>query len=446
MARSSSRPTALRLAAHFPGTLGIVALTIVFFGLEHALGGGMDTEILLRLGSMRADRVSEHWELWRLVTPMLLHFGAVHLVLNMLALAQLGPLVEGFWGTRRMVVFYVVCGLASSLTSAAFNPVGRPGSVGASGAIMGLAGVLLGASSFGDPRIRAELAVLRRPLFRGVALTLFIGLALVLWQPVVVVDNSAHVGGLLTGMLIAFGYPDPIAPDDAEETRRRRSSMKLGFAGTLLVVIASVASMGLHGPRAVATLAPDMAELSAIRVSRRPTDLVAILEMIDWHTQAGEIPQLVERVERALEKFEDPANVSLLAEVLNAQSADGKDRDEVQELVLERWLALTPDDPAALNAAAWHLVTRPNAAKRDPLRAEALSRKSLERIDDPASRYGKGLRAAYLDTLAEALFLQARYDEARGVQQEAVDLARDIGLELADLEDRLRKIERALRG
>ena len=101
--------------------MGLLALTAVFFAIEHLLGGGMEVLVHLRLGALRADRVAEHNEYFRLLMPLFLHHGLIHLLFNGFALLQLGALVEHFWGSRRLLAYYVVCGLGASLVSAVLN-------------------------------------------------------------------------------------------------------------------------------------------------------------------------------------------------------------------------------------------------------------------------------------------------------------------------------------
>lgn len=436
------------VARRFPGTLGITALTILFFVLEHALGGGTDLRAQLRLGALRPDRVSEHFEVWRLVMPMFLHHGLVHLVLNGFALIQLGPLVESLWGTRRLLVFYVSCGIASSLVSAAFSPAGYAGGVGASGAIMGLAGVLLGTTWFGEESVRAFLVdLLGRRLLHGVLLTLALGMGL--WLILPIVDNWGHLGGLACGLLIALAHPDPIDRNDVEAT-----------AGSFAAVAILALAMGftaVNGGRILETYDIDTARILSVRASQQQgglQEVQVLLEMVDRYDAAGASAEGLDRFERAIAKFDEVVWLRELAAGLTMQADAGSDRDAHIAVAFERWLALAPDDPQALNAAAWHLVTRSNVALRDPIRAERLSRESLARLpgqdDGPGgvlawiSPSTKELRSGYLDTLGEILFQQGRIAEAREVQAEAVALATELDLAvLPDLTERLAKIESA---
>lgn len=422
----------------FPGTVALVALTVAVFFAERALGGTTDLRAQVRLGALRPDRLVEHYELWRLVMPMFLHHGVIHLALNGLALVQLGPLVEGLWGSRRMVSFYVGSGVVSALASAAFTPDGYAAAVGASGAIMGLAGVLLGTSVFGEESARAFLVdLLGQRLLRGVLLTLAIGIGL--WFVMPIVDNWGHIGGLATGLAIAFGHPDPVDRNEAQTT--------IGFGLAGAAVIAAFVAMGVRGGDAMATIDLDTARTLSVRASRNPGGLTTadvLLEMLTWYDKAGAGAEGLDRFERGVDKFDGALPLQLLAAGLLAQSEAGADRDVHLALTIERWCAIAPDDPNALNALAWHLVTRTDVSARDPARAERLARESLARIPDPDATAGKQMRAAFLDTLAEALFQLERFDEARVAQTESVKLARQLDLDdLPELDARLRKIEAA---
>ncbi|MEZ4238265.1 MAG: rhomboid family intramembrane serine protease [Myxococcota bacterium] len=443
----SRRPSPWRVVRRFPGTLGIAALTLATFALEHALGGGLDLRAHVRIGALRTDRLAEHWEVWRLVMPMFLHYGAVHLLLNGLAFLQLGPIVEGLWGTRRLVTFYVASGVVATLFSAASNPEGSV-AVGASGALMGLAGLLLGTSLYGEESARAFLVqLLGQRLLRAVLLTLAIGVGL--WFVLPIVDNWAHIGGLVTGLVLALAYPDPVDRSEPEDT--------LGAAVAVAVVAAAFAASAAFGGAAMPTMALDTARQLSSRASRNPGRLAAVqslVPMLEWYDEAGATAEGDERFARAVDKFRDPILLQMLASDLFADEAEGRHRDLALARVLERWIALQPDRPEALNALAWLLVTRDDddGAQRDPVRAEALAREAIARVPAEgggggclgAAASADGMRAQLLDTLGEALFLQGRYDEALEVQRQSVALARELQLDVLDeLEGRLHKIEEA---
>lgn len=131
---------------------------------------------------------------WRLITSMFLHFGIVHLVMNMFALYWLGTLLEPAVGTTRFVLIYFFCGIVAGIASLLFN-LFIP-SAGASGAIFGLFGYQLGAaliSSFED-----------KQRLRGVLVSFGVFLAInTIFTLQMNVDVWGHVGGCVAGLVIA---------------------------------------------------------------------------------------------------------------------------------------------------------------------------------------------------------------------------------------------------
>lgn len=77
-------------------------------------------------------------EVWRLVTPIFLHAGLVHLATNLLMQLRVGLFVETLWGTRVYTAIYLASGVFASVYSCAFKP--EQISVGASGSLMGVMG------------------------------------------------------------------------------------------------------------------------------------------------------------------------------------------------------------------------------------------------------------------------------------------------------------------
>src|SRR6202040_1941960 len=100
---------------------------------------GLDGEVLYRLGALWAPAIV-HGEPYRLITAMFLHGGLISIGFNMMVLLDIGPVVEEVYGSARYFFFYTVCGISGSLLSARF---GSAPAVGASGAILGLIGVLI---------------------------------------------------------------------------------------------------------------------------------------------------------------------------------------------------------------------------------------------------------------------------------------------------------------
>jgi rhomboid protease GluP len=159
-------------------------------------------------------------EWWRLGTAMFLHFGVVHLAMNMLALWDGGRLVERIFGPTRFAAIYFSSGLTGNLLSLIVQG-DRAVSGGASGAIFGIYGAFLAYLLHERRRLHPRGF---RWMFWGAAA--FSGITLTLGFLIPGIDNAAHVGGLVTGatggfvLLQPFTSTDPIAAPYAATGRR----------------------------------------------------------------------------------------------------------------------------------------------------------------------------------------------------------------------------------
>ena len=165
-------------------------------------------------------------EAWRLLSSVFLHSGAVHLGFNMISLYFLGSFVEVAFGRARFLALYLLSGLAGGLAYLYFGGFNAP-AVGASGAIFGLLGGVLGYAlrrgtfSWQNPLIRQLLILL--------ALNLYIGFS------IPNISNTAHLGGLAGGF--AFGWL--IAPSIYSRKRLRAISPVAVVLGAELLLLAA---------------------------------------------------------------------------------------------------------------------------------------------------------------------------------------------------------------
>jgi rhomboid protease GluP len=134
-----ARPTLFSKLAR--ATQMLIVLNVVMFGAELGLGGSTNGEALYRLGALFPPAV-RGGEWWRLVAAIFLHFGVLHLAMNMIALWMLGPFTEFALGFRRFLLIYMLTGIGSMGFVMAFasGPNGEQVTVGASGSVMGLIG------------------------------------------------------------------------------------------------------------------------------------------------------------------------------------------------------------------------------------------------------------------------------------------------------------------
>lgn len=178
---------------------------------------------------------------WRLLVSNYVHVGIIHIGFNMWCLWSLGLLAERIFDPFTYVFIYTACGLSGSLMSVWRHPLAV--GVGASGAIFGLAGALITALYYGD------LPVPREAL-KGTLKSLlsFAGYNLLFGALVPGIDNFAHVGGLLAGLLLGAAMAKGLlAPRQARAARRRAAlvvtALALAGAYVLLRNFATIPSL-----------------------------------------------------------------------------------------------------------------------------------------------------------------------------------------------------------
>lgn len=150
-------------------------------------------------------------EAWRIPASMFLHFGVIHLGMNMLALWNVGRLVERLTGAVGFLIMYLAAGIGGALASLWWNP--GVISAGASGAVFGVLGALLGYVLPRRDTIPMEvLSHFRSTVFGFLAFNLLFGLS------VTFIDNAAHLGGFGVGTACGLLLSRPLT---REMVRRR---------------------------------------------------------------------------------------------------------------------------------------------------------------------------------------------------------------------------------
>lgn len=186
-----------------------------------------------------------HGEWYRLITVTLVHdpTSFLHLFFNMYALYYAGTLVERLYGSRLMLVFYVLCGIAGSTMTFVFGDA--LGGVGASGAIFGLFGVVLVATRFHRSMLDRQSSAIASQIGILIVINLVIGLVGALN-----VDNFAHIGGLLAGLWLGLIIPPGRVPTLGSMWQQQRGTPRpraqvlglrlLGVAALLAVIAVGV--------------------------------------------------------------------------------------------------------------------------------------------------------------------------------------------------------------
>jgi membrane associated rhomboid family serine protease len=195
-------------------------------GLGGLLGG--DTPLMHKLavvgGPLCQDSVNgpvydcgvAHGEYYRLFTAMFMHYGVLHLLLNMYALWILGRTLEAFLGPIRFLALYLVAGLGGNVAAYVFQPNAL--SAGASTAIFGL--------------FAALFVVLRKQGLSTAAVLPVIIINLVFTLTVPGISIAGHLGGLVVGGLVGAGF--------AYAPKEHRSALQAATVAIALVALAGL--------------------------------------------------------------------------------------------------------------------------------------------------------------------------------------------------------------
>ena len=192
-----------------PATNTLLAVILIVFGIEWWWSSSHEIP-LAYYGAVIGDLIVHEHEYWRLITAIFLHAGPLHLLVNLIALFQLGKLYEIMFGTRRFLLVYFTAGLGGTIASAIHN---AGASVGASGAIFGI----LGAFIFSVRRSplwrhnRAARSLVAQCVFWMIA-NLIIGFTIPRMENAPQIDNAAHLGGLAAGLLLGLFLPQRTPP------------------------------------------------------------------------------------------------------------------------------------------------------------------------------------------------------------------------------------------
>ncbi len=209
-----------------------IAIYLLQMGTQYALGYDLPAALGLKVNELIA-----RGQLWRLITPVLLHGSIIHIGFNMYALYLFGPRLENNFGHWRFLALYLISGFAGNVFSMMFT---EAPSLGSSTAIFGLLGahgifVYQNREFFGQPISRAALS----RIIQVAAINLLIGLS-------PGIDNWGHIGGLIGGTVFTwFGGPifgiSGIHPNLAVKDQRENSEIlqAVAIAGGFFVFLAA---------------------------------------------------------------------------------------------------------------------------------------------------------------------------------------------------------------
>jgi len=254
-------------------TIGIIAVTVIV-----SIIGFSNQDVF---NALELDKVAvAHGEYWRLFTVTLLHVEYLHLLLNMYALWIAGTLVEQIYGWKIYLMMYLLSAAAGSVGSYLFS--GDVPSVGASGAIFGLFGVLLVVSRLHHPVLGRRSQALLGQIGMLIVLNLLFGFG-VNGLGGGNIDNFAHIGGLIAGLWLGFVLVPGNVPTLGSLWQRPAGSSAAPLAGPI------VASTPLLRTLAVLALVMAIVFGVAIGTQERSNDLATgtSVSSLDWSTHSG---------------------------------------------------------------------------------------------------------------------------------------------------------------
>ncbi|WP_244834768.1 rhomboid family intramembrane serine protease [Clostridium sp. BJN0001] len=155
----------------------------------------INASVLLSYGALNRIRVFYYNEYYRLITCAFLHRGLIHITVNMYSLYIIGPQIERLFGKVKYVILYLLTAVSASFLGLILNNNNYQVSIGASGAIFGILGSMLSVVII--ERNRVNKAVIMN-IIVIIALNLFIGFN------ASNIDNFAHIGGLIGGVILGF--------------------------------------------------------------------------------------------------------------------------------------------------------------------------------------------------------------------------------------------------
>ncbi len=221
----------------------VVSASLAFTHHQNPAGwliSGFDDETLLTLGANSVQLTVTDGQAWRLLACAFLHASVLHIGMNMYVLKSMGDLAERLFGRAAYIGVYLTSAIGGSLLSLAWTlSTSQNYSVGASGAVFGVMGGMLG---FALARRKSVPMQVYRGLLRSAGMFTVINLAF--GFSLRVVDNGAHIGGLIAGTLAGVVLSRELPPAPQPSPQR----LAVTFAALALAL-----ALGYLGVRAMLT-------------------------------------------------------------------------------------------------------------------------------------------------------------------------------------------------
>lgn len=298
----------------------VIANVLVFVAMGLAGAGWLtvaDMMPYMRYGANHAELTTDG-EWWRLVASMFLHYGIMHLLLNMWALFEAGQILERLLGRSLYTFVYFGSGISGSLLSLVWHGTKGAWSAGASGAVFGVYGSLVGYM------LREKHALPKSVWQPGMKSALsFAGYNLVIGTMLPGIDNSAHVGGFVGGFALGWLVALPLDRD----IRRRLVPTRLGLGAVALAVAVGLGA--LAAPHYDYRRSEEIAWSAAFHASdqREADSIAAFNEALQAYRAGQPNPTLVRLLTHDLIPFNDAWIQSLATLPLSPDHRTARRRD-----------------------------------------------------------------------------------------------------------------------
>ena len=387
----------------YPVTVAIFAINALVFAIMVVRGVSFFLPTPQQAIAFGADygplTLNGQW--WRLATSMFVHFGIIHIGLNMWCLWNLGRAAEILLGRFSYLLAYFASGIFGSIASVYWQPMAA--GAGASGAIFGMAGVLF--TFVYLKKTPAHLQINKKMLS---SLGTFIFYNLVIGASIPGISNAAHVGGLVMGALVGALLP---AASASESSRRTRLSLVVVFCSASLFASAAAAKY----------FRSSVAELTSIRsliVHGKNDEAIARLQEITVRE-----PQFAAAHDLLAQLYLSGGDYSKAISALEKANAAEPSNTTYQHQLAGAYLATKQFDKAV---AFFQKLIRDNP--RDPRNCLGLGTvyMGLQQYDAAISAFTEG---AALDpkspapqfALAQAQLQAGRFADAKATYQRLVD-------------------------
>ncbi|HEY6291792.1 MAG TPA: rhomboid family intramembrane serine protease [Terriglobia bacterium] len=455
-------------------TLVIIALCVAVFILQTLAGGSKNPDVLLDFGASFKPYFQQG-QYWRAVMPMFLHIGWWHLLVNMYALYYLGPLLEEMYGYGRFAFIYVLAGISGSLLSIFHS---HSVAAGASGAIFGVAGAILVAGSLHREALPYRLARIFSRGRLGLTLLVFVAVQLAFGYLSTNIDNWGHLGGLAGGAILAALIPPPKLPDadgwvagrsagapplmpgGAPAMGESAPSQAIVWVPVIVVALGMIAAASHYRvARHLSRLLAEGARLQNAKQLDQAFDRYRQAEQLDprdersheelalLDLQAHRLPDAISEFSQALRinpdsieaqaglaaAYQESGDLAQAQRVFERLASSNPHSVEIQEELADilagqklyqpaidhyvEALHLSPNLALAHNNLAWLYATADDEKFRNPNAALDHAGKAVELTS--------WRQPDFIDTLAEAFYVNGNYAEAVKTQAKALQLAPD---------------------